>query len=210
MRADAPKPDAPHAESTESTESPPIPERPLLRGQRTWLRPIEERDLAAYVAAMNDSEVGGWAGFKAPMSVEQAKDWLKQMNEKTRDWRGFFFTVCELGDDRFIGTTWLKDLNLVDGNAELAIVMDRDHIGAGWGTDAQRALLEFAFVNLGLARVYLTVYADNKRAIRSYEKLGFKSEGVMRQSWRGPRGLSDNKLMAILREEWEATRSSAS
>ena len=189
--------------------TPPIPERPLIRGARTWLRPIEERDLPAYLAAMNDSEVGGWAGFKAPMSIEQAADWLKHVNDQSRQWRGFFFTICELGDDRFIGTTWLKDLNLIDGNAELAIVMDHDHIGAGWGTDAQRALLDFAFQNVGLQRVSLTAYADNTRAIRSYEKLGFKHEGLMRRSWRGPRGLSDNVLMAILREEWEAARPEA-
>ena len=82
---------------------------------------------------------------------------------------------------------------------------DHDHIGAGWGTDAQRALLKFAFVNLGLERVFLTVYASNERAVRSYEKLGFRREGLMRRSWRGPRGLEDSLLMAILRDEWLQT-----
>ena len=50
----------------------PVPDRPLLRGERVWLRPLEERDLPAYVAGINDTEVGGLAGYKAPMSVEQA------------------------------------------------------------------------------------------------------------------------------------------
>jgi diamine N-acetyltransferase len=195
----------PRASDT-SSDSPPIPDRPLVHGERTWLRPMEARDLPAYVAAMNDAEVGGWAGFKWPMSIDQAAEWLKHVNEESQRQRGFFFTICALGDDRFIGTTWLKDVNLVDGNAELAIVMDRDHIGSGWGTDAQVALLDFAFHNVGLVRVHLTAYVDNRRAIRSYEKLGFRLEGVMRQSWRGPRGLSDNVLMAILRDEWEERR----
>jgi RimJ/RimL family protein N-acetyltransferase len=185
---------------------PPIPERPLLRGERTWLRPIEERDLVAYVAAVNDEEVGGWAGYGMPFSLEQAREWLKHITEKGQHGEGHFFAVCELGDDRFIGTVWLKDMNLHFGSAELAIFMDHDHIGAGWGTDAQRALLRFAFVNIGLQRVFLTVYAANKRAIRSYEKLGFRTEGVMRRSWRGPRGLEDSLLMAILRDEWEEHR----
>lgn len=190
---------------TDESNVPPIPERPLLHGSRVWLRPLEERDLAAYVAGVNDTEVGGWAGYAMPFSVDQAREWLKHLNEETRDRRGFFFAVCELGDDRFIGTTWLKDLNLAFGSAELAIFMDREHIGGGWGTDAQRALLGFAFTSLGLQRVWLTAYASNERAIRSYEKLGFRHEGVMRRSWRGPRGLEDNVLMAILREEWEAS-----
>ena len=46
--------------------------------------------------------------------------------------------------------------------------------------------------------------ASNTRAIRSYEKLGFRQEGLMRLSWRGPNGLEDSALMAILRDEWEA------
>jgi RimJ/RimL family protein N-acetyltransferase len=168
-----------------------------------WLRPLEERDLLAYVAGINDVEVGGWAGYGTPFSVEQAREWLKKSIEKTSRSEGYFFAVCELGDDRFIGTTWLKDVNLLFGSAELAIFMDRDHIGAGWGSDAQRAVLRFGFINLGLERVFLTVYASNERAIRSYEKLGFRREGVMRRSWRGPRGLEDSLLMAILRDEWE-------
>jgi RimJ/RimL family protein N-acetyltransferase len=184
-------------------DRPPVPERPLLRGERVWLRPLEERDMPAHAAAINDTEVGGMAGYAGPQSVSQATAWLNRVMEGWgRD--GFYFAVCELGDDRFIGTTWLKELNLLHGNAELAICMDRDHIGGGWGTDAQRALLAFAFRTVGLARVYLTAFAGNARAIRSYEKLGFRHEGLMRSSWRGARGLEDGVLMALLREEWEA------
>jgi RimJ/RimL family protein N-acetyltransferase len=104
------------------------------------------------------------------------------------------------------GTTWLRDVDYWHGGAELAIYMDREHIGAGFGTDAQRVLLRFAFNAVGLNRVWLTVYASNTRAIRSYEKLGFRREGLMRQSWRGPNGLEDSVLMAILRDEWAAAR----
>jgi len=65
-------------------------------------------------------------------------------------------------------------------------------------------LLTFAFTAVGLHRVWLTAYAANQRAIRSYEKLGFRHEGLMRESWRGPRGLEDSVLMAILADEWNA------
>ena len=189
---------------TNEAVPPPIPERPLLRGERVWLRPLEERDMQAYVAGMNDTEVGGMAGYKWPMSVSEANAWLERTREHSRpgEGMGFFFAVCELGDDRFIGTVWLKGVNLVDGNAELAIFMDRDHIGSGFGTDAQRAILTFAFNNLGLQRVWLIAYAANERAIRSYERIGFRHEGLLRHSWRGPRGLEDAVLMAILRDEW--------
>jgi RimJ/RimL family protein N-acetyltransferase len=182
----------------------PIPERPLLRGERVWLRPLEERDLPAFVAGVNDDEVGGVAGYPMPQSLSQATAWWKRCMEGWgRD--GFYFAICELGDDRFIGTTWLKELNLLHGNAELAIFMDHDHISRGWGTDAQRVLVAFAFRSAGLARVYLTTAAeDNARAIRSYEKVGFQVEGRMRHAYRGRVGLHDAILMSMLREDWEA------
>ena len=85
-------------------------------------------------------------------------------------------------------------------------VVDLVQPGAGFGTDAQRVLLRFAFNAVGLNRVWLTAYASNPRAMRSYEKLGFRHEGLMRQSWRGPNGLEDSVLMAILRDEWEAAQ----
>jgi RimJ/RimL family protein N-acetyltransferase len=186
-----------------AVDRPPIPERPLLRGERIWLRPIEERDLASYVAGVNDSEVGGMAGYPWPQSQSQATAWWQKVMEGWgRD--GFYFTVCVLGEDRFIGTTWLKELNLVQGSAELAIFMDHEHIGGGWGADAQRTLLRFGFGQLGLERIYLTAFVGNRRAIRSYEKIGFLHEGVMRHAWRGLDGFQDGVLMSMLRDEWRA------
>ncbi|HEY8178921.1 MAG TPA: GNAT family protein [Candidatus Limnocylindria bacterium] len=187
-------------------ERPRVPDRPLVRGQKVWLRPLEEGDLAAYTAGVNDTEVGGWAGFRWPESLDQARAWLERQQEAARRGDVFVYAVCELGDDRFVGTTWLKEVNMIDGSAELAIFMDRDHLGGGWGTDAQRALLAFGFGSLGLERVWLTVDPANDRAVRSYEKVGFRREGLMRNARRGPNGLEDSLLMAILREEWEAGR----
>lgn len=181
----------------------PIPERPMIQGQRVWLRPLEERDMPAYAAGINDTEVGIPAGYRWPMSVDLARAWLERQQDSVKRGDAFLFAVCELGDDRFIGTTWLKEVSWMDGSAELAIYMDHDHIGAGWGTDAVHTLLRFGFVSLGLRRIWLTVDADNARAIRSYEKVGFQREGVMRQARRGLNGLADSVMMAILRDEWE-------
>jgi RimJ/RimL family protein N-acetyltransferase len=189
-------------DSPTDLERPPIPDRPLLRGERVWLRPLERRDLPAYVAGINDTEVGGWAGYSFPYSVEMSSDWFDHIREQMGRGTAYFFAVCELGHDRFIGTTWLKDVDFGHGRAELAIFMDRDHIGAGWGTDAQRVLLAFGFGTLRLERIFLTVDSENARAIRSYEKIGFKKEGLMRRSWQMHGKLSDTVLMAILRDEW--------
>jgi len=184
--------------------TPPVPERPLLHGDRVWLRPLEGRDLPAYVAGINDTEVGRFAGFRVPLTVELATIWHARTVEMLRTGEGYYFAVCELGDDRFIGTVWFKEVNRIDQSAELSIYMDKDHIGSGWGSDAQRTLLTFGFGTLGLERVWLVATAGNTRAIRSYEKIGFQHEGLMRRSFRVAGRMEDQVLMAILREEWEA------
>jgi len=150
--------------------------------------------------------VGGLAGYTEPTGAGAAERWFERANERMGGGEWLFFTVCELGDDRFIGTTWLKKINRTDGNAELAIFMDRGHQGKGWGTEVQRVLLDHAFGEMRLERVFLTVSPSNARAIRSYEKVGFTREAVLRKT-RLHRGvLEDDVLMSILRSEW-ATQS---
>jgi hypothetical protein len=76
------------SEPKDDPTRPAVPDRPLLRGEKVWLRPLEERDLPAYVAGINDTEVGGLAGYKAPMSLVQAKGWLDHVNEKSKKGEG--------------------------------------------------------------------------------------------------------------------------
>ncbi len=183
----------------------PVSAHPLISSGRVWLRPLEERDLAALMLAINDREVGGRAGFQIPFGPQMAKEWLADKLHKMDEDRGMYFAVCELGSSTFIVTVWLNHLSLGDRNAELAIAMDAGHVGAGWGTEAQRALLALAFGTIGLHRVYLHVDAGNERAIRSYRKVGFVEEGRLRAAWLHDGVWTDSFLMAILADEWRAS-----
>jgi RimJ/RimL family protein N-acetyltransferase len=182
----------------------PIPERPLLAHGRTWLRPLEERDLAPLMTLVNDRDVGLRAGFTMPFGPDAAKAWLADKLARMGNDRGAFYAVCELGKGDFIGTVWLNHLSLGEHSAELAIAMDADHIGSGWGTEAQEAILALAFGTIGLQRVFLTVDAENARAIRSYEKVGFQHEGRLRSTLLRNGRWGDSLIMSILRDEWLA------
>jgi ribosomal protein S18 acetylase RimI-like enzyme len=77
--------------------------------------------------------------------------------------------------------------------------------GQGLGTAFLSLVLDEAFGPMGAERFYLDCFADNARAQRSYEKLGFTRDGVLRQAFRLADGRrSDLIMMAILKTEWEA------
>jgi diamine N-acetyltransferase len=80
--------------------------------------------------------------------------------------------------------------------------------GQGVGTAFLGLVLDEAFGPLGAERFHLDCFADNFRAQRSYEKLGFTRDGVLRQAYRlGDGTRADLVMMAILKTEWETSRS---
>src|SRR3984957_6537656 len=77
--------------------------------------------------------------------------------------------------------------------------------GRGLGTGFLGLVLDEAFGPMGAERFHLDCFANNFRAQRSYEKLGFTRDGVMRKAYRLPDGTrTDLVMMAILKSEWEA------
>lgn len=81
-----------------------------------------------------------------------------------------------------------------------------EHRGHGYGTEALRLALAFAFGELNLHRVQLTVFAYNTPAIALYEKLGFQREGVYREFIHRDDQRSDMYLYGLLAREWRARR----
>jgi RimJ/RimL family protein N-acetyltransferase len=116
----------------------------------------------------------------------------------------FTFAIHTLADERLIGIIDIEITQWANGDAYVGIgIGERDMWGKGYGTDAMRVMLRYAFRELNLHRVTLTVFEYNPRAIRSYEKAGFVVEGRLRK-WLNREGRRWDMIhMGILREEWE-------
>jgi RimJ/RimL family protein N-acetyltransferase len=180
---------------------PEVPERPMLRGERVWLRPIEPADVTG--TPIGDAELAHLAGFKRPFSAVEGERFAAKIASQGD--AGYQFAICELGAERAIGSVGLRDVDRLDGGAEVSIFLtDPATWGKGLGTDAMQAILDFAFGELRLERVWLRVFDYNPRAVRSYEKAGFQTDAVLRHD-RFHRGRHhDTYLMSILRGDWEA------
>jgi RimJ/RimL family protein N-acetyltransferase len=106
-------------------------------------------------------------------------------------------------DDRLIGTCALSQLDADNGSALFHITIgEADCWGRGYGTETVALMLGHAFEKLGLHRIGLSVFAFNERAIRSYEKAGFREEGRLREAvWRDGRWW-DEVQMGVIEREW--------
>ena len=129
--------------------------------------------------------------------------WMEKGLEEN-SYRHYFFTIHLLKDEKPVGFTSLFNLNWNSGESWVSIALgEPEHWGKGYGTEAMRLLLRYAFTELNLHRVTLFLFEYNPRAMRSYEKAGFRVEGRMRQVVRREGRAWDAIWMGILRSEWE-------
>ncbi len=139
-----------------------------------------------------------------PFSV-QALAFQSEMHLGEDGKTSFGFSIYALADDKLIGTAGLYSIKWLHGRATVGIgIGEPDYWGHGYGTDAMRLILNYAFRELNLYRVGLFVFSYNQRAIRSYEKCGFVREGVIRGVFQRDGQRYDHIYMGILREEWAA------
>jgi RimJ/RimL family protein N-acetyltransferase len=163
------------------------------------LRALEKRDLKQLVDWMNDPELTQWLGPRFPISLEEQEVWYsKLIQDSTKK-----SLIIEDKEGTAIGLTSLLHLDWRNRQAELGTYIgERNHLGKGYGPDANLTILRFAFYELNLNRVYLHVFEENARAIRSAEKCGFRQEGIMRSAIFYGGRYHDVVLMSILASEF--------
>jgi RimJ/RimL family protein N-acetyltransferase len=135
-----------------------------------------------------------------PLTKEGIRKWIEKDLEK-EDFFGF--SIRTLADDRLIGDVGLGGMFWNHGDTYLGIgIGEREYWSKGYGSDAMKVILRYAFHELNLRRVTLNVFEYNPRAIRSYEKLGFQHEGHVRKYLNRDGRRWDLIYMGILKDEW--------
>lgn len=138
------------------------------------------------------------------LSVDKYKEWFEKDLVEQQKNDELFFLIRTLEEDLTIGLIGLNGIQWVHGDAWVGIGLgEREYWGEGYGTDAMRILLRYAFEELNLHRLSLSVFEYNSRAIRSYEKAGFVIEGRVLQFLNRDGRRYDMIFMGILRDEWK-------
>jgi RimJ/RimL family protein N-acetyltransferase len=174
----------------------------LLRGEKVRLTAVNPSDLPEITRWWADADF--LRLFNTAPAVPRNEDQLGRRFDLSRTSNEvFLFAVRPLDGDDLIGLLELDGIDWSNRTTFVSIgIGNPAHRGQGYGADAMRAALRFAFDELNLHRVCLTVFGYNSSAIHLYEQLGFSREGVYREHIERDGRRYDMYLYGILRREW--------
>ena len=176
----------------------------LFTGTLVHLASVDAEEVSKSIAKWGrDSEYKRLLDSDPPrlFSAQATKGWLEKQLEEEPD--TYWFSIRTLEDDRLLGEIDLSVTSWGSRDAFVGIgIGEREFWGKGYGSDAMNLILRYAFTELNLRRVTLNVFEFNERAVRSYEKVGFRLEGRQRQAVQREGRRWDILFMGILREEW--------
>ncbi|MEG1752431.1 MAG: GNAT family protein [Christensenella sp.] len=163
------------------------------------LRKLQLKDINGILGWMKDSDVNCFFRFDAE-SVNE--DTVAKFITDAQLTSENLHMACVDDNDDYMGTVSLKNIDTVNKNAEYAISFGKTAQGTGAAAYATEEILNIAFNQLNLNRVYLNVLSFNTRAVHFYEKNGFIFEGEFRNHI-VLRGMPQNlKWYGILKEEF--------
>jgi RimJ/RimL family protein N-acetyltransferase len=184
----------------DGTEVPHL-KRPVMIGDRVYLRPIESNDIDnSWKAWLNQVQNSEFIVAKVPATRED----LAQHFWDSRSPVSVMFAVCEKSDDHYVGNVRLGEINFWNRTCNYGRLM-----GDPGGSDSEcedEALvlaLAYAFYNLGMNRVSTLVFTGNEAFIRSNETVGMKREGMVREAFLKEGVYRDAIQFAMLREEYD-------
>jgi RimJ/RimL family protein N-acetyltransferase len=174
-------------------------------GERVALGPVHRGVLPLWLRWENDFAVTRTDGGKMGVMTQERLEGLFDEGLKNQGQDAIRFLLYERATLRPIGTTNLDGIDRHHRKAEFGICIgEKDCWGKGYGTEATRLTLDYAFTVLGLHSVVLNVASYNEPAIRAYRRAGFREAGRRREALRLGERFHDEVVMDCLAVEFES------
>ncbi len=141
------------------------------------IRPITEADTDNIIKWRNNPAVSNNFIYRSTFTKESHLNWY---NNKIKTGEVVQFIISYENAD--VGSVYIRDIDMNNKKGEFGIFLGEERFfGKGIGTSATKLILDYAFNELNLNKVYLRVFTKNLGAIKSYEKAGFKQDGIFRE-----------------------------
>jgi len=172
----------------------------MLYGDRIYLRLMEEKDIPYKVRWVNDPDVRRTLNVDYPFSEVATRNWLQKVSadDSRRD-----FIVCLVEKDFPIGYGGLMNIDFKNSKAETYMAVGhKEYWGKGYAADIRKRLLEYAFKELGMNKVYSYVWSENEKMINLNKKFGFVTEGLLREDVFYQGEYRNIYIMSLLKREY--------
>lgn len=173
----------------------------MFTGKLVRLRNYNKEDIPLALTYMNDEEVNKnlTPGVPYPFTLEDEEKWYA-MQSGLKD--TYNFAIETLAEEKYIGGCGINSVDWKNSNVVIGIFIgDKDYWSKGYGQDTLQLLINFIFDEMNIHKIKLNVYSFNKRAIRCYEKCGFKQDGILREEIFRNGQYYDQWAMSLLRSE---------
>ena len=173
-----------------------------LEGAHVYLTPVSPDDKQLFFEWMNDMQVTDFTmGTEVVTTLEKEADWIKRISDKGE----VVFTICTTVNDEVIGNIALDHIRQKNRTCELGIFIGKgDFRGKGYGREAIKLILDFAFNYYNMHTVHLAHLSCNERARRCYLSCGFKDAGRLREVLFVNGQYYDRCLMDITEDEFRS------
>jgi ribosomal-protein-alanine N-acetyltransferase len=152
----------------------------FLKGKIIELRALDLEDAnEQYLSWINNPEVtSGLASGYWPTNITSLKQYISSTTTQTD---AAFLAIIDSASKKHIGNIKIDRFDWISRTCELGIMIGDKHFhGKGVGTESCQLVINYAFSRLNIRKIILAVYSNNTSAIRLYEKLGFKTEGCLK------------------------------
>lgn len=169
-------------------------------GERIYLSPRNSEEIEKFTEWLNDFQTTDYIGRSAFITTLEGE---KKYFEENID-KNYNFFIVTLDNDKLIGTVSLENYDGINRIATLGIFIgDKEYRSQGYGTEAIKLILDYGFNYLNLNNIKLDLMSFNERALKCYQKCGFKEYGRRRKCKFINGKYYDNIEMDILAEEFK-------
>ncbi len=150
----------------------------IIYGDKVYLRAIENKDSGLLFDLINDPETEMMVcGNSWPVSIDEQRLWMERQTGRKDLLRCI---IADKESNNAIGTIILSDLDYKNGVAQVHIKISKEQRGRGYGVDALKTIVVYAFSELRLHCLYAEILTYNLASVRIFEKCGFRKEGILR------------------------------
>lgn len=176
-----------------------MPGAVFLEGDEINLRTIEEEDLEFIRDTYNHPDIRDQMSHREPVNLQQQE-------------RGFFENVIcadeEVNlaisrDEEMIGMINLSPTKQ-EGVVEIGLWIHPNHQGNGYGKEASRKVIDYAFDELRNHKIVAKVSAANSGSMKLWEKLGFEHEGTLKEEFYSSGEYRDIEYFGLLEDQWRS------